>query len=107
MGRKIKKAKITIGRCDKIDLVEMDLFDLSCKIDTGAQTSAIHCHHVALIEKDGKNAIKFSLLDPQHPAYNDKEFTCFDFSEKQITNSFGQSELRYVIYTKAVLFNQT
>ena len=107
----LKKKKITeklvIGRLDKIDLPGLELFDIPCKIDTGAQTSAIHCHQVKIIEKEGKEWITFMVLDPSHPEYNGMVFKTDDFQERKIKNSFGQSEFRFVIKTRIVLFGKS
>lgn len=97
---------IIIGATDHIDLPEFGLFNLSCRIDTGATTSAIHCHNVQLVENMGRKAVSFMLLDPEHPAYQDKTYYSFDFKEKIIKNSFGQSEKRYSIKTILLLFGR-
>ncbi|NJL11742.1 MAG: ATP-dependent zinc protease [Microscillaceae bacterium] len=99
--------KIIIGSLDKVDFPEFSLFNLPCKIDTGAQTSAIHCHRVRLIEKDGVEIIAFKLLDPKHPEYNDQEYRTHDFEERSIKSSNGHTEFRYVIRSPLILFNQT
>ncbi len=104
MGK--KKEKTVIGTTDKIDLVELELMDLPCKIDTGAATSAIHCEKVHLVEKDGVEMVCFRLLDPSHPAYNGKEYLVSDFRERKITNSFGNWEYRFVVKTKVRIFEQ-
>jgi hypothetical protein len=44
-----------IGTTDFIDLPEFKLQDVACKIDTGADTSTIHCSGIKLIEKEGKS----------------------------------------------------
>ena len=85
----------------------MDLFGLSAKVDTGAFTSAIHFHHAEVIQKDGKEVLHFTLLDPSHPEYNDKDFYFEAFTSREIKNSFGQSEERYIIETEIVLFDKT
>ncbi len=103
---RIKKQKHTIGRKDIIDLPDLQLFDLPCKIDTGAKTSALHAHSVKLIEKDGEKFVSFKLLDPSHEYYEGKEFLVKDFVEKRIKNSFGQAQLRYVIKTKVCIFGK-
>lgn len=102
-----KVQKTIIGTRDKIDIPEFALFDLPCRIDTGAATSAIHCHHVKLIQKNGKEMISFCLLDPSHDAYNHKEFRTSNFTEKKIKSSFGDVEYRYTINCPVTLFNQT
>lgn len=101
-----KKEKAVIGSTDKIDFVELELFDLPCKIDTGAATSSIHCEKVHLVKKDGKEMVCFRLLDPSHPAYNGKDYFVSDFRERKIINSFGNWEYRFVIKTKVKLFSK-
>jgi len=102
----LKKVKHTIGRFDTVDLPQMDLFGLSAKVDTGAFTCAIHFHHAEVIEKEGKKVLHFTLLDPSHAEYNDKDFYFEEFTTRQIKNSFGHSEERYVIETEIVLFGK-
>lgn len=98
------KKKITIGRKDKANLPELGLKNIDIKIDTGAYTSAIHCHMIEKKEKDGKEVVVFTLLDPSQPQYKKQEFSTEDFHEKRIKNSFGHSEKRFVIETDIRLF---
>lgn len=98
--------KFVIGRSDRIDLPDLELFDLDAKTDTGAYTSAIHYHHAEVIMKDGKKVLHFTLLDPQHPNYNDRSFYFEKYTERNIKNSFGQSEKRYIIKTTIRLFGE-
>jgi hypothetical protein len=100
------KAKKLIGRSDKVDLPELGLFDLDAKIDTGAYTSAIHCHNIKVVNKGGKKLLHFILLDPAHPAYNEKPYYFERFSRRSIKNSFGNSERRYIIKTVVELFGK-
>jgi len=104
--KKNKASLKTIGSLDRVDFPLLSLADLPCKIDTGAETSAIHCHKVKLIEKDGEEIISFCLLDPKHPNYNGIEFRVKDFEEKKVKSSFGQSEFRYTIRTQVILFGE-
>jgi hypothetical protein len=109
MGKESKPkttSKITIGRYDKVDLPLMNLFDIDAKIDTGADSSAIHCHHIELIRKKGEKLLHFILLDPSHPDYNNKSFLFKEFKRRTIKNSSGTSEKRYIISTKVVLFGK-
>lgn len=99
--------KKIIGRKDIADFPELDLFDIAVKIDTGAYTSSIHCHHISEIEMEGKKAICFSLLDPGHPNYNEKQLICTNYRQKRIKSSTGHTQVRYIITTSIVLFNQT
>lgn len=88
--------KQTIGRREIVDFPELGLFGLVAKIDTGANTTALHCQHVRV-----ENGILFfRLLDEKHPEYNQHEHRFEKFEEKMIKSSFGQQEMRFVIHTK-------
>lgn len=99
--------KATLGRNDKADFPDLGLEDIDIKMDTGAFTSAIHCREITTETTDGKERLTFTLLDPSHPQYADKKFTFDSYSEKQIKNSFGGSERRFVIETTIHLFGET
>ncbi len=102
-----KKQKLIIGSRDKIDIPEFELFDLPCKTDTGAATSAIHCHQVKLIHIQDVDYISFRLLDPSHPAYNHREYRTSNFKEKKIKSSFGDVAYRYTITCQVALFGKS
>lgn len=88
-----------IGRREMVDFPDLGLLGLVAKIDTGANTTALHCHHVRV----ENGVLFFRLLDESHPEYDDREHRFEHFEEKLIRNSFGQSELRYVVRTTIVL----
>lgn len=98
--------KRVIGRMDRVDLPQFELFDLPCRVDTGAASSALHCHKVKLVETEGIEMISFHLLDPSHPDYEHQEFRTMDFKERVVRNSFGNSESRFVIKTRIELFGR-
>lgn len=102
-----KREKKVIGTVDTIDFVGLKLDDVPCKIDSGAQTSSLHCSKVRVIEKDGQEFLTFRVLDPSHEQYSKKKFVFDNFDERKIKNSFGSFEYRYVIRTKVRLFGQT
>lgn len=99
--------KITIGRIDKADFPKLMLEDIDLKIDSGAYTSSIHCTNIKEINNEGNTAIEFTLLDPEHPSYNNKKFTFNEYSSKIVKSSNGISEKRFMIQTVIVIFNQT
>lgn len=100
------KNKIIVGRKDKANFPELGLKNIEIKMDTGAYTSAIHCHKIEEKKKGGKKILAFTLLDPSHPKYKPKEFSTKKYSEKQIKSSFGVSEKRFVIETDILLFGK-
>lgn len=88
-----------IGRLESIDFPEWNLFNIDAKIDTGAYTSSLHCHHIKLYEEAGKEYVKFNLLDPSHETYNDKLFKLPIHRKKVVKSSNGETEERYVVKT--------
>jgi hypothetical protein len=104
---RMKKEKKIIGAIERIDLLEFELFDMDARVDTGAATSAIHCHHVKVFQRQEKEYISFKLLDPSHPDYQQKTFRTSQFREKLIKSSFGNTQYRYAIKTSIKLFGET
>ena len=96
----------TIGSTDKLDLPAFGIEDLDCKIDTGADTSSLHCSKMHVVEKDGEEYLKFRVLDKKHPLFSKTDHLVRDFKEKTVRSSNGESETRFVIRTKAVLFGR-
>ena len=89
------KEKLTIGRREIIDFPELKLYGITAKIDTGAYTTALHCHDI----REEKGVLHFKLLDPTHPEYIGKDHKFKDYFQKEIKNSFGEVEKRYMIKT--------
>ncbi|MDA8692540.1 RimK/LysX family protein [Saprospiraceae bacterium] len=100
------KIKITIGRKDKVDFPKLGLKNIDIKMDTGAYTSSIHCREIKTKLIDGKEALCFTLLDPSHAQYKKKEYSTTNYKQKQIKNSFGSSEKRFIIETQIKLFGK-
>lgn len=99
----MQKEKQVIGRRELVNFPELGMFGITAKIDTGAYTTALHCHAIA--EKNG--ILFFKLLDPSHPLYNEQEQKFTDYSSKEIKNSFGEIEKRYIIRTTIKIGRKT
>lgn len=92
--------KKIIGRIEKIDLPSLSLFNLDAKVDTGAYTSSLHCHQIESFVKEGSNWVKFYVLDPDHPEYEETLFECAVHKLKKVRSSNGQLEERVIIKQK-------
>jgi hypothetical protein len=97
------KPVLTLGRREIVDFPDLGLFGLTAKIDTGANTTALHCHHVRV----ENGVLFFRLLDETHPEYQDTEHRFEKFELKTIKSSFGESELRFIIRTKIKIGKRT
>lgn len=95
--------KKIIGRTDKINFPKLDLFEIDCKIDTGAYTSAIHCSEVK-VKNDGLHCTFYSK---GHLNFNSKTKVFKDYSFTDVKSSNGYTENRYKIKTEVVFFGKT
>ena len=91
-----------LGRSDRVDLPGLGLENIHAKIDTGAYTCSLHCSSAAVI--NGK--LEFVLLDEEHPEFTGMKFSFKKFTQREIKNSFGEAELRYVIKTTIKIFDR-
>jgi hypothetical protein len=93
------KLKI-IGRIEQVDLPEWNFNALEAKIDTGAYTSSLHCHHIDPFKKGDEDWIRFYLLDPDHESYSDQKLEMPIHDQREVKSSNGEAELRYFVQTK-------
>jgi hypothetical protein len=91
-----------LGRYDRVDLPDLGLSNIHAKIDTGAYTCSLHCHMAEVV--DGK--LEFILLDQEHPEFTGMKFSFSDFEKKDVKNSFGEVEERFVIVTSIKIFEE-
>jgi hypothetical protein len=83
--------KRVIGRRELISIVDLELFDLDAKIDTGADSNALHCDDIVI---DDENNVHFTLLDEIHNSYHGKKMTLPLYKLKRVKSSNGQIQLR-------------
>lgn len=84
------KEKIIIGQKELVSIVDLDLYDLDAKVDTGADSNALHCDHIEIHE----DKVTFCLLDDIHPSYHNKQFTFPLYKIKKVKSSNGEVQLR-------------
>ncbi len=96
MARRKKLPILVLGRSDRVDLPDLGLENIHAKVDTGAYTSSLHCSHAHVV--DGH--LEFILLDEEHPEFTGTPFRVQEFVQREVRNSFGEAELRYVIKSR-------
>jgi hypothetical protein len=91
-----------LGRYDRVDLPGLGLKNIHAKVDTGAYRCSLHCQSAKVVH----GVLEFVLLDEEHPEFTGMKFTADTFHERDIKNSFGEVERRYVITTTIKIFNE-
>lgn len=95
--------KQILGRTDIVNFPDLNLYNISVKIDTGAYTSAIHCSEI--IEEN--NVLKCVFYDKDHPDYNDQPIIFNTYSTTGVKSSNGFKENRFKIKSTIELFGKT
>lgn len=91
-----------LGRYDRVDLPGLGLKNIHAKVDTGAYRCSLHCQSAKVID----GVLEFVLLDEEHPEFTGMKFKADSYHERDIKNSFGEVERRYVITTTIKIFNE-
>ena len=81
--------KKTIGRCEKISLVDLGL-DSKAKIDTGAYSTVIHVDGIKIVE----DRLQFWIGDKSN------KFVFNKYKKITVRSSFGKKQKRYTVLTR-------
>ena len=95
--------KLTIGWKEWVALPDLQIPAIKAKVDTGARTSALHASEITAVTKPSGSWVRY-VVRPlrKHPEI---KIPCESklLDERDIKNSGGQVESRYVIETTIVL----
>lgn len=87
-----------VGSSEVVDFPQFNLTAIPAKIDTGADSGALHCTKIEEVTIEGTTTLHFSPFD--HP-----ELTIIadEFTTKRVRSSNGEVCPRYFITTKIIL----
>jgi len=94
--------KEIIGRVDKVDFPELNLYDVDVKIDTGAYTSAIHC--TKIVEEN--NTLRCSFNSKTHPNFKSKDIIFKNYCRTDVKSSNGFKENRFKVKSEVIFFGR-
>ena len=97
------KNKKIIGSKEQISIIDLELFELDAKVDTGADSNALHCDDIVV---DENNMVHFTLLDEVHPAYHGKRMQMPLHRLKKVRSSNGELQVRPSIKVKVEFFGK-
>ncbi|KIM12005.1 MAG: hypothetical protein KU37_03955 [Sulfuricurvum sp. PC08-66] len=96
--------KLIVGECEYIHLPQLNLYNIDAKIDTGADSCAIHCDEIRLLEN---NTVQFRLLDPKHPSYTQAPIILPVYKIKRVKSSNGTMQERIFVHVAITLMGRT
>ncbi len=94
---------LTLGWREWLALPDLGLHAIKAKIDTGARTSALHAFNIEHYINDDIEMVRFLV----HPIQKNQDYyiecTAPIKDRRQVTDSGGHKEMRYVIETDVVI----
>ena len=95
--------KLCLGWREWVALPDLNLPAIKAKVDTGARTSALHAFLIEPYDQDGVKMLRFLI----HPIQRNQDFAvechCPVFDYREVSDSGGHREMRYVIQSRVVI----
>ena len=95
--------KKIVGTIELISILDLELYELDAKVDTGADSNALHCDDIVI---DEENFVHFNLHDEVHEAYHGKRIVMPLYKVKRVKSSNGEIQERASIKVNVEFFGK-
>ncbi|OIP55993.1 MAG: clan AA aspartic protease [Helicobacteraceae bacterium CG2_30_36_10] len=95
--------KKIVGMIELISILDLELYDLDAKVDTGADSNALHCDDIHI---DENNFVHFTLLDEVHESYHGKRIVMPLHKVKRVKSSNGEVQERASVRVTVEFFKK-
>lgn len=92
----------TLGWKEWGQLPDIGIDRIHMKVDTGAKTSCLHAFKIEPFERDGATWLTIHV-HPQQDSLLEHRFEAPVYEQREVTDSGGHTEVRYVIQTRLLL----
>jgi hypothetical protein len=101
-----KYDKIIIGRKEKACFPDLNIDKIDVKIDSGAYSCSIDCSHISEVYHNNHRVLEVVFLQHHDEKFTNEKLYFKEFSQKKVTSSSGNSQVRYIIDLKIKLFGK-
>ncbi len=99
-------SRVILGWREWVDLPELGLPPIKAKVDTGARTSALHAFELDVEETADGPFVNFAIHPQQGPDSSVARVRAPIVDQREVTDSGGHTEERYVIETPVCIAGQ-
>jgi len=92
-----------LGWREWVSLPSLGIERIKAKVDTGARTSTLHAFDVRLEDSNDQKLVRFRMHPEQRNVDYDVQCVARLIDEREVRDSGGHSEMRYVIETELVI----
>lgn len=96
-------AKKIIGRKEFISIIDLGLYEIKAKVDTGADSNSMHCDHLFV---DDSNFVHFKLLNEMGKSNSGRKIKMPLYRIKKIKSSNGEIQYRPSIKVTVSFFGK-